>query len=102
MKPVALVEHAIRNSSRRGEVVLDPFAGSGTTVIACEKAGRKARVMEVEPHYCDVIINRWQQFTGQEARLEDVGTTFGQARLNRAAELKKPEPATDIPCEQSN
>jgi DNA modification methylase len=102
MKPVALVEHAIRNSSRRGDVVLDPFAGSGTTVIACEKAGRKARVMEVEPHYCDVIVSRWQQFTGQEAKLEDGGTTFEQARLNRAAELKKPEPATDIPCEQSN
>ena len=59
MKPIALVERAVLNSSRRGETVLDPFGGSGSTLIACEKTGRKARVIELEPKYCDVIIRRW-------------------------------------------
>jgi len=67
MKPVALMERAIVNSSQRGETILDPFAGSGSTLIACEKTGRRARLIELEPHYCDVIIQRWQDFTHQEA-----------------------------------
>ena len=64
MKPVALVERAIRNSSRSGGTVLDPFGGSGSTLIACEKAGRQARLIELDPGYCDVIVERWQRFTG--------------------------------------
>lgn len=67
MKPVALVERAIRNSSRPGETVYDPFAGSGTTVIAAEVAGRSARVMEIDPHYAQVIIERWVAHTGGRA-----------------------------------
>jgi DNA modification methylase len=69
MKPVALVERAIRNSSKSRDIVLDLFAGGGSTLIACEKAGRKARLMELDPRYCDVIVRRWERFTGQEARL---------------------------------
>lgn len=67
MKPVALFARLIRNSSRPGDVVLDPFAGSGTTVIACERMGRAARVMELDPRYADVILRRWEDETGREA-----------------------------------
>ena len=66
-KPVGLFCRLIRNSSRPGDVVLDPFAGSGTTVIACERMGRAARVMELDPHYADVILRRWEDETGREA-----------------------------------
>ena len=67
MKPVELVERALRNSSRPGDVVLDPFGGSGTTLIAAEKSGRVARVMELDPKYADVIVHRWEDFTGKKA-----------------------------------
>jgi DNA modification methylase len=76
MKPVALVERAIANSSRRGETVLDPFGGSGSSLIACEKTGRKARLMELDPTYCDVIIRRWQEFTGKKATRAADGHAF--------------------------
>ena len=69
MKPVELVERAVRNSSKGRDTVLDPFGGSGTTLIACEKAGRQARLIELEPKYCDVIIRRWEEFTGRQATL---------------------------------
>ena len=59
----------IVNSSEKGQIVLDAFGGSGTTIIAAEQLGRKARVMELDPHYCDVIIQRWEQFTGGKAVL---------------------------------
>ena len=71
MKPVALIAYQVANSSRRGETVLDPFGGSGTTLIACEQLGRKCLMMEYDPHYCDVIIDRWEQFTGKKAVLID-------------------------------
>jgi DNA modification methylase len=67
MKPVELVERALRNSSRPGDVVLDPFGGSGTTLIAAEKSGRVARLMELDPKYADVIVRRWEEFTGKKA-----------------------------------
>ena len=67
MKPVELVERAIRNSSRPGNVVLDPFGGSGTTLIAAEKSGRIARLIELDPKYVDVIVRRWEDFTGKQA-----------------------------------
>jgi len=70
MKPVELVEKCIKNSSNHGEVVLDLFGGSGTTIIACEKTGRNARLMELDPKYCDVIVKRWEDFTGRKAELE--------------------------------
>lgn len=71
MKPVELVEKAIGYSSKKGDRVLDLFGGSGSTLIACEKTGRHARLMELDPRYCDVIVQRWQQFTGKLATLEE-------------------------------
>jgi len=67
-KPVALVERALRNSSREGDCVLDPFGGSGSTLIAAEELGRRAFLMELDPLYCDVIVKRWEEFTGRKAR----------------------------------
>lgn len=71
MKPVALVANAILDGTEPGMVVLDPFGGSGSTLIACEQTGRRCRMMEIDPHYCDVIIERWEKFTGQKAVLLD-------------------------------
>ena len=62
MKPVALFEYLVRNSAKAGQVVLDPFAGSGTTVIAAERSGRMARLVEIDPRYADVIRRRWAAF----------------------------------------
>jgi DNA modification methylase len=76
MKPVALVERAIRNSSKTRDIVLDPFAGSGSTLIACEKASRQSRLIELDPRYCDVIVQRWQAWTGGLAILQDDGRSF--------------------------
>lgn len=76
MKPVELVERAIRNSSKPGDVVLDPFGGSGTTLIAAEKSGRTARLMELDPKYVDVIVRRWQDWTGKLAKRESDGIGF--------------------------
>ena len=66
MKPVALFQYLISNSSKPGDIVLDPFAGSGTTVIACERLGRSALVAEIDPHFCDVIRRRWAEFVHGE------------------------------------
>lgn len=79
MKPVELVERAIRNSSRPGNVVLDPFGGSGTTLIAAEKSGRSARLIELDPKYVDVIVRRWEEFTGKQATREADGAVLDQA-----------------------
>ena len=79
MKPVGLVERAVLNSSRRGDIVLDPFAGAGSTAIACEKTGRRARLIEIEPLYCDVIVKRWQDYTGKQAVLKQTGIMFNAA-----------------------
>ncbi|MGU0713175.1 site-specific DNA-methyltransferase [Pseudomonas aeruginosa] len=76
MKPVELVERAIRNSSRPGNAVLDPFGGSGTTLIAAEKSGRLARLIELDPKYVDVIVRRWQDWTGKQATREADGVLF--------------------------
>jgi DNA modification methylase len=85
MKPVALVERAIRNSSKSRDIVLDPFGGSGTTLIAAERAGRRARLIELDPKYVDVIIQRWQSQAGQSARLEATGASFDELSLSRKA-----------------
>ena len=68
-KPIALCSRGIKTSSQRGDIVLDLFGGSGSTLIACEQLGRKAYLMELDPHYCDVIITRWETLTGKQARL---------------------------------
>jgi len=91
MKPVALVERAVMNSSQRGGIVLDPFGGSGSTLIACEKSGRQARLIELEPRYCDVIITRWQEFSGLEATEGSTGQSFQEVSRKR---LEGSEPAS--------
>ena len=78
MKPVSLVERMVMWSSKRGDVVLDLFGGSGSTLIACEKTERAARLMELDPKYVDVIVRRWQDFTGQKAIHAETGKAFGE------------------------
>lgn len=81
--PVELIENALLNSSVEGDVVMDLFGGSGSTLIACEKMRRVCRMMELSPRYVDVIVRRWQDFTGQEATLEEDGRTFAQVKEER-------------------
>ncbi|ALN64597.1 DNA methylase family protein [Lysobacter antibioticus] len=88
MKPVALVERAIRNSSKSRDLILDPFGGSGTTMIACEKTGRRARLIELDPKYADVIVRRWQDHTGQAATRQSDGVLFEHAARDAEAETK--------------
>ncbi|HEU0142214.1 MAG TPA: site-specific DNA-methyltransferase [Bryobacteraceae bacterium] len=83
MKPVELVERAVRNSSKSRDTVLDPFGGSGSTLIACEKTGRHARVIELEPKYCDVIIRRFQEFSGKPVTLESDERKFSEVAAER-------------------
>lgn len=79
MKPVALFEYQLLNNTKGGDIVLDSFGGSGTTLIAAEKNGRIARIMELDPKYVDVIVKRWEDFTGQKAVLESTGEPFKAA-----------------------
>lgn len=81
-KPVELPERAINNSSKQGDFILDLFGGSGSTLIACEKTGRTAYLMEIDPKYCDVIVKRWQDFTGKEAVHEASGDKFNDMFIN--------------------
>jgi DNA modification methylase len=76
MKPVGLVLGMLKNSSKRGDAVLDLFGGSGSTLIACQKVGRRARLMEYDPRFADVIVRRWQQFSGRKAHLLSTGEGF--------------------------
>ena len=84
-KPVAIPERAIRN--HKAATVLDLFGGSGSTLIACEKTARDCRMMELDPKYCDVIVTRWQNFTGQTATLEGDGRTFEELEAERHDKL---------------
>ena len=85
MKPVELVERAIRNSSKSRDIVLDLFGGSGTTLIAAERAGRSARLLELDPKYVDVIVERWQNLTGGVAVLDGEDRTYGDLKSDRLA-----------------
>jgi DNA modification methylase len=85
MKPVALVERAVRNSSKSRDIVLDPFAGSGSTLVSCAKSGRQARLVELDPRYCDVTVRRWQEWTGEIATLEGDGRSFEEVAAAHAA-----------------
>jgi DNA modification methylase len=76
VKPAALVADAIKDCSRRGDIVLDPFGGSGTTLIAAQKSGRRARLIEYDPAYCDVILRRYEATTGDRALLAENGQSF--------------------------
>jgi DNA modification methylase len=86
VKPVALVADAIRDCSKRRQIILDTFAGSGTTLIAAEKTGRRAYVLELDPLYCDTIIRRWQAFTGKFVMHGDTGRSFEEIEELRMAE----------------
>jgi DNA modification methylase len=86
MKPVALFERQLLNSSKPGEVVADSFGGSGTTLICCEKHHRQARIMELDERYADVIVRRWQEFTGRQAVLEGTADSFDDVRAARAVD----------------
>jgi site-specific DNA-methyltransferase (adenine-specific) len=79
-KPFFIPEEAVSNSTKQGSNVLDLFGGSGSTLLACEKLNRKSYVMELDPKYCDVIIKRWQDFTGQDATNETTGKTFAETK----------------------
>jgi DNA modification methylase len=85
VKPVALVADAIKDCSRRGEIVLDPFAGSGTTLIAAEKTGRRARLIEFDPAYCDRILCRFERITGKQPRLAATGQVYEAVAEERAS-----------------
>lgn len=85
-KPVPMVADAIKDCSRRGDIVLDPFGGSGTTLVAAEQCGRRARVIELDPLYCDVIIRRWEKISGEQAILESKNITFAAATAARKSE----------------
>jgi DNA modification methylase len=78
MKPVELFEYKMLNNTKNGDTVLDSFGGSGTTMIAAEKNGRKSRICEIDPKYCDVIIRRWQNYTGKNAVLEGNKKSFNE------------------------
>ena len=84
MKPVELVERALKNSSKSRDTVIDLFGGSGTTLIACEKLNRYAFLMELDPRYVDVIIQRWQDYSGKEAVRQSDGLTLEAARQQKA------------------
>jgi DNA modification methylase len=86
VKPVALIVDALLDASCRGEIVLDPFMGSGSTLIAAEKVGRCARGIEIDPLYVDAAVRRWERWTGEEARLEADGRTFGEIAAERDEE----------------
>jgi hypothetical protein len=87
VKPVALVADAMKDCSRRNDIVLDPFVGSGTTVLAAERTGRRAYAMEIDPHYCDVTVRRWQTFTGKTAVLAGTRRTFEEREEQAEATL---------------
>ena len=86
MKPVELIERALRNSSKAGDLVVDLFGGSGSTLIACERRDRNARLMELDPKYTDVIVQRWQEYTGKRATLEGAGRTFAEVTSERKSD----------------
>ena len=85
VKPVNLVADALLDVSKRGDIVLDPFGGSGTTLIAADKTGRKARLIEIDPHYCDLIVRRFEKHTGKQATLAATGQTFEELAEERAS-----------------
>jgi DNA modification methylase len=94
-----MIEDAILDVTNRGDVVLDPFVGSGTTLVAAETTGRQCRAMEIDGIYCDVTIRRWQALTGKEAILEETGETFVAVAARRAEGRERPSRRT-IPVHQ--
>jgi hypothetical protein len=97
VKPVALVAEAIKDCSRRGEAVLDPFGGSGTTLIAAEKTGRRARLVEFEPAYCDQMVRRFELVTGKQAKLAATGQSFEAVAEERGSHVQATTSKGDVP-----
>jgi DNA modification methylase len=87
VKPVALVADAIRDCTRRGDIVLDTFCGSGTTILAAERVGRRAHTIEIEPRFVDVAIQRWQAFSRKDATHVDSGLSFDEVASKRTATI---------------
>ena len=94
VKPTALVADAILDVTRRGDIVLDPFLGSGATLMACERTGRRCYGLELDPLYCDVIVRRWQTYTGGHARLAATGEVFDCVAAARGTVSASEEPAS--------
>ena len=92
-KPVALPEEAIDKTTRQGAKVLDLFGGSGSTLIACEKTNRKAHLMELDEKYVDVIIKRWEEFTGKKAIHEESGKTYAEMAISKNIDIDGAEDA---------
>ena len=88
VKPVALFADAMLDCSHRNGIILDPFLGSGTTIMAAERTGRRCYAMEIDPRYVDVAIRRWETITGENARLVDSGATFAELTAQRAKEVE--------------
>jgi DNA modification methylase len=89
VKPVAMIADAIKDCSRRGEIILDYFGGSGSTLIASEKTGRRARLIEYDPLYCDTIIKLWEKHSGKRAILAEIGKTFEEVSETRLIALSE-------------
>ena len=89
VKPVPMIVDAIKDASRRGDIVLDAFGGSGSTLIAAQRCGRRARLVEFEGGYCDVTIGRWERQTNQKAILEETGEAFAQVKARREADVER-------------
>ncbi len=87
MKPIALFEYQMLNNSKISDIILDSFGGSGTTLLVAEKNNRTARIMELDPKYCDVIVKRWQDFTGKKAVLNSTGKTFDELNEEKFGNL---------------
>ena len=90
VKPVALIADAIRDCSKRGQIVLDCFGGSGSTLIAADKTGRVARLIEYDPLYCDTIVRRWEKLTGKMATLAENGRCFEVVAEDRSIAIEIP------------
>lgn len=104
VKPVALIADAIKDASKRSEIVLDPFCGSGSTIIAAEKTGRYARCLEIDPEYVDVAVRRWQVFTGKSAVLDGTAARFeeiAEQRSNQPTIASTTQPQTQEPKDAS-
>lgn len=104
VKPVAMVADAMRDCSRRGDIVLDPFMGSGTTIVAAERVGRRAYGLELDPRYVDVAVRRWQQFTKRDAVLEGTGETFDEleALIREGRDRPQNEPQSPVETTDDN
>ena len=97
VKPTQLLVDAILDVSKRGEWVLDPFAGSGSTLIAAHQVDRVCAAIEIDPHYCDVVVKRFERFSGIEARHAGTGRTFSEEQSVRNAEHKVTYAGADLP-----